>query len=110
MATLIFIASRLLLVLCWGGWRGYHGEGGRVLWTGQNKHKTIHCMMPLFFAGYTEAGWGEHRNFLVDFTTSVETCAQKLWKDMERCRWFHNFKLQNNLCALHALIASWCIN
>ena len=29
MATLIFIASRLLLVLCWGGWGGYHGEGGK---------------------------------------------------------------------------------
>ena len=36
--------------------------------------------MPLFFSGYTEAGWGKHRNFLVEFTTSVETRVQKLWR------------------------------
>ena len=44
-------------------------------------------MMPLFFLGHT-AVWGEHRNAPVNLTTFVETCAQKLWKDMERCGGF----------------------
>ena len=37
MAALI-LASRLLLVLCWGGWGGYHGEGGRMLLDAGRNH------------------------------------------------------------------------
>ena len=41
MATIIFIfiASTLLLVLCGGGWVGYHGEGGRVLLDARRNNK-----------------------------------------------------------------------